>query len=715
LRIVIISNEKRECIMNYRGIPLMILSISLLLGSYPSFAQPAEELLPKAIQLEEVKGELEEALEIYQTIVREYPDNRPVAAKAYYHIGMCYEKLGRKEAMKAYQQVIQHYGEQKEVVAKAQGRLSILQPGKLAEKPDGIRIRQIWKSPYQDYLGSVSFDGSIHAYIFWGDGDVAIQNLITGENKVLTNEAHIRDSTHFAETPVISKDGKQIAYSWWNPYNTNDLRIIDVDNPSPRLLYKKKGEEVYPVAWLSDHEIIAARYDMNNRTANITSFNVVDGTFHDLKRFDRLNWTHLACSPDEKYIAYDFANETKGGNFDINILPIDGSSEISIIEHPANDRLLGWIPGRREFLFLSDRSGFWDLWAITIDDGKPSGPVKRIYNNIGEVSPVGFSQNGDCYVGFSRHKFNTYIAPFNAQTGDIKLASGKSLKGSNFWVNWSPDGQYLAYVKLETNDDNPYQLFVQDLKTGEERKLTEKLSRSRTPCWSPDGNKILVVGFEESMFQTKGYKGAVYTVDVKTGKADQILSLSDYQYNVPEDDAFPLSDLEWSSDGKSIYLLFFKDRLIKHELETGVDKILYNHTDFNQGTLGISPDGNNLLFGKRIEGEEKSCLVIIPAEGGKETELCTTQDTDNFDRALWSPDGRYIYFTERSEGTNLWQIPAEGGEPRKVWHTDNNRVPIFSIHPNGHQIAFAIHEGTTEVKVIENLVSELDKLDNQNK
>ena len=692
-------------------IPIMILSISMILGGYSSFAQTAEELLPKAIQLEQVKGELEKALEIYQTIVREYPDNRPVAAKAYYHIGMCYEKLGKEEAKKAYREVIQNYGEQKEVVAKAQGRLSILQPGKLAEKPEGIRIRQIRKSPYQDYLGSVSSDGTLHAYIYWGEGDVAVRDLKTGENTVLTNDAHIGDSTHFAETPIISKNGRQIAYSWWNPYNTNDLRIIDVDNPSPRLLYKNQGEEVYPVAWLSDHELIAARFITNKRTVKIACFNILESTFLDLKTFENYHGAQLASSPDEKYIAFDFANDNKGGNFDINILPMDGSNEISIIEHPANDRVLGWVPGRNEFLFISDRSGYWDLWAVTIDDGKPSGQAKRIYSNIGEVKPVGFSQNGDCYFGYSRHKFNTYIAPFNAQSGNIEQASGTSLKGSNFWVEWSPDGQNLAYVKLDA--DNPYQLYVQDLKTGKERKLMENLSRSRTPCWSPDGNKILVVGFEESKFQTKGYKGAVYMVDVKTGEADQILTLSDYKYNVPEDDAFPLSELEWSSDGKSIYLLFFKDRLIMHDLETGKDKILYTHTDFNQGTLGLAPDGQTLLFGVRIPGEEKSRLVTIPAEGGKENEVCTTQETDNFNRALWSPDGRYIYFTERSDaGNNLWQIPTEGGKPRKVWHSDNHRVPIFNIHPDGDQIAFSIHEGSTEVKVIENLVSELEKIDN---
>ena len=61
-------------------------------------------------------------------------------------------------------------------------------------------------------------------------------------------------------------------------------------------------------------------------------------------------------------------------------------------------------------------------------------------------------------------------------------------------------------------------------------------------------------------------------VDVQTGQTTEILLLSDYKFKVPDDDSSPLSDLEWSADGKSFYYLFFKDRLVKHDLETGKDK-----------------------------------------------------------------------------------------------------------------------------------------------
>jgi len=49
-------NTKKEVIMNNRKTLTIIMAISMILGSYRSFAQTAEELFPKAIQLEEVKG-----------------------------------------------------------------------------------------------------------------------------------------------------------------------------------------------------------------------------------------------------------------------------------------------------------------------------------------------------------------------------------------------------------------------------------------------------------------------------------------------------------------------------------------------------------------------------------------------------------------------------------------------------------------------------------
>lgn len=688
---------------------LMLTATLVVACSLSSIAQTPEQLYQKGLMKEEGEGELEEAINLYSQIADNSDADQSLRAKALLHIGMCYERMGTQEAVNAYQRLVANFPTQKNEVAIAKERLSSLLP--IAEKPEGIRIRQIWKQPYLDFLGSVSSDGRLLSYVHWGEGDVAVRNLFTGEDQVLTHEADLEDSPQrFAQSPKISKDGRQIAYFWWNPYHTFDLQLLDVNNQSSRLIYKEEGVEVYPATWLSDQELITIRQNRNTENTAISSFNVSNGTYRDLKKFEGRTGAQIATSPDEKFIAYDFEDKINDGNFDINLLPVDGSDEIVLISHPANDRVLGWDPNKDVFFFISDRSGDWDLWALPVHEGNPGGPAKRLYTGIGEVEPMGFRENGDCYFGFSRRNFNTSLAPFNSGTGEIQEESGISLEGSNFWVTWSPDGQSLAYIKEERNADTPRQLIIRDSRTGKERVLVDKLL-ARAPSWSPDGNSILFIGRDENKLRSDGYIGDLYLVDVASGNIEEILSLSDYEFNPPEDDSPPMSILAWSSDGQSIFMLFYKDRLIKHDLKTGEDEVIYRHSNFEPYILQFSPDGNTLLFGTQNKGE-KSRLLTMPAEGGNVVEMCSAQEANDFVAANWSPDGKYIYFSERPEETNLWRIPAAGGMPQKVWHSEN-RTAIYNIHPDGNQIAISQRIRTTEVRVIENLASEIAKVFNE--
>jgi Tol biopolymer transport system component len=689
------------------------IALFFLIGNLSS-QQTAEELFEKALVMEEAQGDLQKAIELYEEILSQYPESREIAAKAQLHIGLCYEKLGLREATNAYQKVVQNYGEQKEAVAQARVRLSKLtQTERKSAEPEGIRIRQIWKKPYTDFLGTVSPDGRFLSFVHWGKGDLAIRDLVTGEERILTHDADAGggSGTGFAQEPTISKNGKQIAYSWWKPQHTYELYVVDVDHPSPSLVYKNEGEHVYPAAWLSDKELIISRLKYQEKIGILCSLDLTDGTVRELKRFDRQSWPQAACSLDEKYTAYDFAGEKNAGNFDINVIAMEDGRETALVKHPANDRVLGWVPGSEKFLFLSDRTGTWDLWAVPVVDGKPSGPEKRIYTDIGEVGRVGFTREGNFFFGFNRRNFNAYIAPLNAETGELKEKSGKSLLGSNYWIRWSPDGQHLAYIKENRNASNPWQLTLQDVKTGEERKIANNIQMAMSPCCSPDGKSILITGIARDESSANGRKAGVYIVDVETGLTTEIFNLSEYKDKItpPDDDAFPLSDLQWSSDGKSIFYLFFTDRLVKRDLETGEEKILYRHNRFDRGVLTRSPDGKSLLLSTKSPDEKISRLFTIPVGGGEETLLCKAQEAVGFDTALWSPDGKYIYFAERSDGTSLWRIPAEGGVPQKIWQS-KNWAEFFGIHPDGGQIAMAVRELEMEIRVIENLVQELEKI-----
>jgi len=62
--------------------------------------QTAEQLYQSALYKEEIEGEMDAAIKIFETVIKQFPENRSVAAKTQLHIGLRYEKLGLKEAQK---------------------------------------------------------------------------------------------------------------------------------------------------------------------------------------------------------------------------------------------------------------------------------------------------------------------------------------------------------------------------------------------------------------------------------------------------------------------------------------------------------------------------------------------------------------------------------------------------------------------------------------
>ena len=78
----------------------ILLMIALLFLTWSLSAQENKALvaLTAAIYEEEVTGNLEKAVELCLDILKNYPDDRPVAAKALYHLGLINEKMGKQKA-----------------------------------------------------------------------------------------------------------------------------------------------------------------------------------------------------------------------------------------------------------------------------------------------------------------------------------------------------------------------------------------------------------------------------------------------------------------------------------------------------------------------------------------------------------------------------------------------------------------------------------------
>ncbi|MFH1624646.1 MAG: hypothetical protein ABID54_05755, partial [Pseudomonadota bacterium] len=570
----------------------------------------------------------------------------------------------------------------------------------------------VWTGPDVDTYGTPSPDGRYLSYTDWETGDLAIRELATGKTRRLTKTGTQKQPAVFALNSVISPDNKLVAYSWTNEYSTYDLCLIGIDGSGNRILYNSKDkDEVYPESWSSDGKQIAAR--RYGEKAEIISIAVADGSIQVLKTFEKLFWPRFCYSPDDRFIAYDFPVEENSGNHDISLISTDGSGEISLIEHPANDRLLGWTPGRKEILFLSDRLGTWDAWIIQVDNGKPLGAPKRIKPDLGKVSPMAFTQNGSFYFSIYTRRFTTQIAPVDLKTGKVREQLSKPLLGSNYSAKWSPDGEYLAYVNEQTGAKGPgfyhRPLHIRHLKTGKERELASEIE-ARAPRWSPDGSSILIKGYDNNKSNQKDYNGGVYEIDVQTGHVTELVRFPPVQEPFHINflrDAWKTSIADWSHDRKDVFYVN-RGRIFMRELESGREKQLYQDDNLRR-LLDLSPDGKRLVFGTENSDDGTWSILIMPVSGGEPRELCKfhkSEESIEIRLITWTPDGKYLLFTENfKKGSALWQISPEGGEPQKLWQSDK-RYSGLSIHPDGQQIAFSTYEQEEEVWVMENFLPE---------
>jgi len=162
---------------------LFLLLVLLLTTSLSSlaFQEPQDHrvLFEKAKYTMETKADLQGAITLFESLINDYPDEKEYAAKAQYHIGLCYEKLGLKEAEKAYMKVLDNYPEQEQEITLAKERLNRLLalqdvpaiptfrkiriPTQLswnmALSPDGQRLllvsdKKLWLMPLTGNLGA---------------------------------------------------------------------------------------------------------------------------------------------------------------------------------------------------------------------------------------------------------------------------------------------------------------------------------------------------------------------------------------------------------------------------------------------------------------------------------------------------------------------------------------------------------------------------------
>jgi Tol biopolymer transport system component len=657
--------------------------------------QTAEQLYQSALFKEEIEGDLDAAIKIYETVIKQYPENRPVAAKTQLHIGLCYEKLGNAEARKAYEVVVRDYADQAEPTKVARERLRALTS--VAGGATGsteVAMRRIWVAG-NDYPICISPDGQYVVFRVYDSGNLWLRDLQSGEQRQITREGSRVESTLASTSAAISPDGKWIAYSWWNK-SYEELRLSLLDGSSMRILHSgQDGRSMEVKAWMPDGRQILAVSLVKDLAYQPHLISLSDGSVHDIGQPAPSDEHWGFPSPDGRYIAYSL-------NGDIFVYDTITEQDSVLVKNPAADNIIGWTPEGSGILFVSDRSGSRDLYLLGIGNGRPRGELQLLHRNLGDAWDLCLTRHGQLFQIGNKGTYNSFIVPVDEQTG--KLTDTPSLVDPNYpkvnFPAWSPDGKLLYYSMLKGPEGNrSHVLVIRSEETGQTREIIPKpnLPFWALPIQSPDGRVVVTAADENGNF-------GIFAIDSESGDVSQLVKIP--AENEPADPS-PY----WSPDGKAIFYMVRslekREEFIirRKDLTTGEEKDV--HRGIHTSEMKISPDGTRFVYFRNDMPTKSYVLGILDIQSGKELELWRFPGADSPGGIIsprWAPDGKHLLVAiSPKQGTELWRFPATGGPGEKIYFFPKWTWG-FVMHPSGKRMAFTQSQDNWELWVLENFL-----------
>jgi Tol biopolymer transport system component len=232
--------------------------------------------------------------------------------------------------------------------------------------------------------------------------------------------------------------------------------------------------------------------------------------------------------------------------------------------------------------------------------------------------------------------------------GSVDIATGSFSQlttdaGVELFPTLSPDGGFLAYSSRHRDED--WDIYL--LRAGGQRaiNLTEESPADDVqPAFSPDGRQIA--------FRSSREDGGLFVMGA-TGESAR--RLTTFGWNPA-----------WSPDGEK--LVYAAEPISRTPFDRPTTSALWTVevatgklTRLTEGDAvqpSWSPGGHRIAYWGLVEGGAQRDLFTIPASGGQPAAV--TRDAAVDWSPVWSPDGKYLYFSsDRGGSMNLWRVPVD--------------------------------------------------------
>ena len=411
---------------------------------------------------------------------------------------------------------------------------------------------------------------------------------------------------------------------------------------------------------------------------------MTDGKVRQIRSIAWSDAPQVRVSPDGHHFAYSRSASRNEPAKDIFVVAADGSSESAIVQHTANDELVGWSPSGDYLLINSDRSGQPGLWVQPLENAAPAGQLQLIVPNVDVAAGMGLAQDGSLYYSVRISGQRLKLAEIDLRTGKF-LADPKNaveqFVGRNSYGTFSPDGKEFAYFS-ERGGWIRRAIFVRSLATGEEREVPHDIQYAYRLIWPTGDDSLIVQGQDDS-----GRYG-LFDVSLANGHSELIVEGGSTSTLSP-DGARLLYRKSQPEDGS------LEDRSI-HAYRLADGSLEQVPGDFGERQFSVLPGGRIATIG-RTE------IRLHPVGGGDARALWSTDEQHRFGRrTAWSTDAEALLVLRQDpeagdEMWRLWAVPVDGSLPYPTELVCKGAASPLNIHPDGKRILY--REGSSFVQV----------------
>ncbi len=538
-------------------VPVLVLC---LVTDVSLMAQPGEELLSAAIYEEEIRGDLEKAIELYSKIIENTANDRKIMAEAYYRLGFAHEKLGTKNAVFYYGELIAKFEDQPSMVKKAESRLKVLTKSQRAYKASNLSLFPSEQEDIlitskvfslADFYGTISHDGQYFSFVNWETGNLELFDRTTGRYIGCSTGADY-NMGNWVDRSIWSPDNKKILFCWIQHSVNSQLKVFDVQTDAvSELTPVYENAILWPLEWSKDGAfVLCSFYDRMSETYSVVLVSAVDGNMLTIKNFEKgekCGNCLMSLSPDAKYIIYDRIPD-KGAS-DLHLITSDGSEDRPLLSNPSRLRIAKWLDNDN-FIYYNDASGANALWKASLTKEKRIASTELVKEGLTpEYFPVGLTDEGTFYYLQSSNIGDIFTCDLDIVSRNLEpsMRVMSDNPQSRFSPFWSPDGLKLTYFRAHDAFLGYHDIVILDLQSGNEQTLSFELSqierrfaREHNGGWSPDGDKLIFSYWDfhspqvilvdpiteeyediqvNSWEKTSGKKGEIYYINVDTTRS----------------------------------------------------------------------------------------------------------------------------------------------------------------------------------------------------